>query len=308
MAYDHNIPAYYEIKQVSGNTWYIDSPLLIPFYMTDSSHCILLDTGTVQMRDAIEKTFARNEIHLSGIFCTHTHYDHYGNAGSFSEKYHCPLALPIGEAEVSRTLGGIKSYLFCYSAGQVAADPQLAEIPCTPDYMIGPEEDEITFCGVHFGIIHTPGHSIDHISIVTPDEVCYAGDALLCGKSLTESKLPYAFNIEESLTSMEKLKEVSCKHMILAHRGVVSSPYESLIEENLEIMMREINEVSALIDQQMTVEEIAVKIQQKMGVHVKTAQQALAFERFARPYLEYLIDSGTHKQSVRNGLLCYEPV
>ena len=86
----------------------------------------------------------------------------------------------------------------------------------------------------------------------------------------------------------------------------VDQSYEDA--ENLEIMMREINEVSALIDQQMTVEEIAVKIQQKMGVHVKTAQQALAFERFARPYLEYLIDSGTHKQSVRNGLLCYEPV
>lgn len=308
MAYDHNIPDYYEIRQVSGNTWYINSPLLIPFYLTDFGHCILMDTGTVQMRSAIIKTLERNGITPVGIFCTHTHYDHAGNAGFFSEKYLCPIAMPAGEAEVCRTLHAIKSYLFCYSVGQVAADPQLAAIPCSADYIIQPEEDEILFCEIPFKIIHTPGHSIDHISIMTPDRICYAGDALMCGKSLTSSKFPYVFDMAESLNSLDKMKTLSCEQMILAHRGVVHGPYETLIEENRSVMKRQIAEVSALIDHQMTVEEIVVSVQKKMEIHIETAEQALALERFLRPYLEYLIDTGTFRQSVRAGLLCYEPL
>ena len=308
MAYDQKIPDHYEIRQVSGNTWVIDSPLMIPFYMTDLNHCILMDTGTVQMRQAIDRTFELSHVTPVGIFCTHTHYDHYGNAGYFSEKYQCPIALPLGEAEVSRTLSGVKSYLFCYSAGQVAADPQLAALPCTVDHVIRSDEEETLFRGIHFRVIHTPGHSIDHISIITPDNVCYAGDALMCGKSLTASKFPYAFNMAENLSSMEKLRGLSCEYMILAHRGIACAHFDALVDENIEVTRREIKAFAALVDQQMTVEEIIQKTEKEMGVQVNSPAQALALERFVRPYLEYMIDTGTHKQSIRDGLLCYEPV
>ncbi len=308
MAYNDKSPDFYEIENVFGNTRCLMAPLLIPFYMTDASHCILMDTGTVQMREAIEKTFEKNGITPIGIFCTHTHYDHYGSAGYFSEKYQCPIALPLGEAEVSRTLSAVKSYLFCFSAGQIKADPQTAALPCVVDHVIRPDEDETLFRGVRFKVIHTPGHSIDHVSIITPDNVCYAGDALMCGRSLNNSKFPYAFDMAESLASMEKFRGLSFEAMILAHRGIVRGPYDALVDENLVVTRKAVQTVSKLIDRQMTVEEIIRKVQKEMGVQIRTSTKALEFERFFRPYLEYMIDTGTHRQSVREGILCYEPV
>lgn len=297
----------FTIRKVSGNTYCLYGPIIIPLYMTDTSHCILMDTGTEMMRNDIMARLAEADITPIGIMGTHSHYDHFGNAGFFSEYYDCPIALPLGEAEICRTEAAVKSHLFCFSAGQIASDPKMSAIPCVVDHVIRPEETDTLFRGVRFGVIHTPGHAIDHVSYMTPDRVCYIGDALMCGHSLTASKLPYAFNFGQSLKSIESLRELDCTHMIMAHRGIIEAPFEDLIEENLFVMNREIEAVSHLIDRQMTVEEVYSTIEEKMGIHVNSPEKALDLERFLRPYLEYLIDRGSHKQSIRNGLLCYEP-
>ena len=299
--------APYQILPVLGNTMVIDSPFLIPLYMTDSRHCILLDTGTDTMRGRLEATLEAENLTPIGILCTHTHFDHYGNAGYFSRRYDCPIALPLGEAEVCRTLSSVKSYMFCFSAGQVAADPNMAALPCLVDHVIRPEETDTMFRGVRFGVIHTPGHSIDHVSYVTPDRVLYVGDALMCGHSLHASKLPYAFHMASSFRTMEKLRDVTCPKMILAHRGVAEAPYGDLVEENIAAMRGEIESISRLIDRQMTVEEVYRTVQQALEIQVTSPVKALNLERFLRPYLEHLIDRGSHRQSVRDGLLCYEP-
>mgnify|MGYP002624310391 CR=1 FL=1 len=308
MTTKHTEHESYPIQPVLGNTMVISSPFLIPLYMTDSSHCILMDTGTDTMREQLERTLDEAGLTPIGILCTHTHFDHYGNAGYFSERYDCPIALPLGEAEVCRTLDSIKSYMFCFSAGQVAADPNMAALPCIVDHVIRPEETDTMFRGVRFGVIHTPGHSIDHVSYVTPDRVCYAGDALMSGHSLHASKLPYAFHMDVNLASMEKLRDLSCPKMILAHRGVADPPYDGLVDENIENIRHEVEKISALIDRQMTVEEVYRTVQEALEIRVSSPVKALNMERFLRPYLEYLIDRGSHRQSVRDGLLCYEPV
>ena len=43
-----------ECKQILGNTWCFWGHQLIPFYRTDSQHCILMDTGAQALRGALE--------------------------------------------------------------------------------------------------------------------------------------------------------------------------------------------------------------------------------------------------------------
>ena len=297
----------YEIIMVKGNTGYLNAPIIIPFYLTDASHCILMDTGTERMRERIVRTLEDNGLVPVGIICTHTHYDHFGNAGFLSKTYQCPIALPLGEAEVSRTIFAVKSHLFCFSSGQVAADPKMAAIPCVTDHVIRPKEKETFFCGIRFEIIHTKGHAIDHISIVTPDKVCYAGDVLMCGHAIRSAKLPYAFDLGEHLLSIEKMRNVKCSHLIMAHRGVYEAPFDALIDENLTVIKKEIRAVADLIDRQMTEEEIYKTIQRAMEIQIQTAEDALNIKRFLQPYLEYLLDQDMVKQSIRDQILCYEP-
>ncbi len=297
-----------KIKQISGNTWCLSGHQLIPIYMTDSSHCIMMDTGTQGLREEIVAALEEANITPIGLLCTHTHFDHFGNARYLSERYHCPVALPLGEAEICRTIASVKSHLFVFSHGQIENDPKMAEIPCIVDHVIRPEENDTYFRGVRFRVMHTPGHSIDHVSYITPDNICYGADALLCGHSLTASKLPYSFNFRQSLETMEQFRDLDCPVMILAHNGIVNAPYNDLVEENRQVMLDQLMQVRGLANRPMSADEVCHAVCREMGVQVATPEKAQNLELFLRPYMEYMIDSGSHRLAVVDNTLCYEPI
>jgi glyoxylase-like metal-dependent hydrolase (beta-lactamase superfamily II) len=298
-----------EIKYIQGNTAYIDAHQLIGLYITDGHHCILLDSGIATARQEIEETLLAAGLTPVGVLATHTHFDHFGNAAYFQKKYHIPVAISFGEAELCRTFPAVKSHLFVYSAGEIMSDPVMSPIPCKVDRVIMPAEDELYFCGVRFEILRTPGHSPEHISIITPDRVCYGGDALLYGHALTNAKLPYAYNFRQSLESIELFRGLPCDYLLLAHRGVIKAPFDDLLDENRSVMEHQLRTVASIIDHQMSVEEIYAAVRETMAIRVNTPRKAQDLERFLRPYLECLLDDGTHRLSVRDtGTLCYEPV
>lgn len=297
-----------ELKQISGNTWCLSGHQIIPLYRTDSSHCILMDTGPYALREELERDLARYGLTPIGLLCTHTHFDHFGNTRYLSERFNCPVALPLGEAEICRTLASVKSHLYVYSAGQVASDPERSQIPCLVDHVIRPEETDTLFRGVRFRVLHTPGHAMDHAAYITPDNVCYMGDALMCGRTLHTSRLPYAFNFQQSLDTIRSLKGLDCQAMAVAHCGVLYEGFDALVEENLQVMERQLAEVRALVDRPMSSDEICGAVCQRMGVVVSTVKKAQNLERFLRPYMEYLVDSGSHRLTLRGNSLCYAPV
>ena len=299
-----------ELRQIIGNTWCLYGHQLIPLYRTDSTHCILLDTGASALRQDIVDTLEQNGLMPIGLLCTHTHFDHFGNARYLSERYHCPVALPLGEAEICRTLASVKSHLFVFTAGQVANDPEMSEIPCLADHVIRPEETDTLFRGVRFRVLHTPGHAMDHVSYITPDNVCYIGDALMCGRTLHASRLPYAFNFRQSLETIEKLKDslADCEALAVAHCGVLYDHFDDLVDENLRIMEEQLSEVKALVDHPMSSDEVCAALCAHMGVSVSTPKKAQSLERFLRPYLEFMVDEGSHRMVMRGTALCYEPV
>ena len=296
-----------QVKMLAGNTGYLDGHQVIGLYLTDPGHCVLLDSGVAALRDKIEQSLAEAGLTPVGVLCTHTHYDHFGNAAYFQKKYTIPVALPFGEAELCRTWPAVKSHLFVFTAGQIMTDPDTRDLPCTVDRIVMPDQTDFLFCGVRFTILHTPGHSPDHISVITPDRVCYGGDALLCGRHLTAAKLPYAYNFRQSLESFELFRTTGCDWLLLAHNGVIEAPFDSLVDENRIAMEDRLALVRNVVDREMSVEEIYTAVRQAMGIVVDTPAKALSLERFLRPYLECMVDDGTHIQTVRDGVLCLAP-
>jgi hypothetical protein len=74
-------------------------------------------------------------------------------------------------------------------------------------------------------------------------------------------------------------------------------------------MEHQLHTVASIIDHQMSVEEVYAAVRQTMAIRVNTPRKAQDLERFLRPYLECLLDDGTHRLSVRDtGTVCYEPV
>ena len=207
-----------KLTQVKGSTWVLEANELIPLYLLDDRRCVLLDSGLAKEREEIEKTLLEAGLEPAGILCSHAHVDHCANNRYFQEKYHLPVALTAPEAGMCSSILNLKCYRLLVSPD--AAEQEMSEMVHVPDLILPPVDGPIRLAGAMFRILHTPGHSSGHICAVTPDNVCYTGDALM-SQALLDAKLPYGLSIQLAMESRERLQELEdCDFFIMAHKGV----------------------------------------------------------------------------------------
>ena len=99
-----------KLTQVKGNTYALEGRELIPLYKTDDTHCILLDTGLWHERALLDEALTEHHLTPVGIINSHIHPDHSANDRFLQEKYHLPVALPAGEAELCTDIESIRDY------------------------------------------------------------------------------------------------------------------------------------------------------------------------------------------------------
>ena len=243
-----------KLTQVKGNTWVLEGLEFIPLYRLDGGRCILMDTGLAQEREELEQTLLDHGLAPAGVLCSHAHVDHGGNNRYFQEKYHIPVALTSREAGMCASLLSLKCYFLLLSPDMVEQDA--AGLVHTPDVLIPDGDGPFSFAGAEFRILHTPGHSVGHISTVTPDGVCYVGDALLSREQL-DAKLPYCLSHRMGMESREKLRGLDCEQLIMAHRGIARrEELDGLIDANQALALRRAGEILALIDRPMAASDI----------------------------------------------------
>lgn len=292
-----------ELVHVRGNTYYIDAWEAIPVYVKENRDCILLDSGWHYERFDMEQTLKDNGLRPVGIIGTHLHTDHAGGHAFLREKYQIPVALPAGEAGLGFSDLTLKSYLYIFTLEEVRTIDEIQALRFTPDVLIGPDDTEIEIAGVRFGIVHTPGHSPDHVSIMTPDEVLYLGDAMLSRDIMAVSKVPYYASVALALKSMEKLKAFSCT-ALAAHKGIACD-MKDLAAYNMQQVRERAERFRALVTEPMTLEDIIKKACLEMKLLSRQAFKVKLYERDIRSYIEYLTDSGALEEIYQDGRLYY---
>ena len=141
---------------------------------------------------------------------------------------------------------------------------------------------------------------------MTPDRVCYVGDAVLSWE-LMEAKLPYELHHKAAKASREKLKYVDCEWYIMAHRGVChGEEMKRLIDANQDLLQRRTQEVLDLVDGSMTFSQINEKVCCFYELYTKVPRRALRFERNIRFFVEYLLDEGKLSMSCSKGTVRYQ--
>ena len=293
-----------KLSQVKGNTWIAEGIELIPFYKLDQSRCILLDSGLLSEREELEEALLSAGLTPAGILCSHAHVDHCANNGYFQEKYHIPVALTGGEAGMCSSILNLKCYFLTLPPGIVERESSC--MVHTPDVLIPPKDGPFSFAGAEFQIIHTPGHSSGHICTVTPDRVCYTGDAML-SQEYMGSKLPYNLSQAVAEVSREKLRGLDCDAYIMAHRGVCGPlEAEALIDENRELVHRRAEEILSLVTAPMTASQICLAACNLYQLFTKKPHRSLRFERNIRFFIEYLVDTGRLEMVCRGGVTFYQ--
>ena len=195
------------LTRIKGNTWVLEGDALIPLYRVGEDKCILLDSGLPVELEDIETTLREHGLTPIGILSSHAHGDHSANTAYFQEKYGIPTALTRAEQGMCSNLMTLKCYFVTLPPGIV--EREFTEMLYQPAVTIPDHDGEFTFAGVTFRILQTPGHSVGHISVITPDNVCYVGDALL-SRDRQNAKLPHALYHAAAFASRSKLLDTHC--------------------------------------------------------------------------------------------------
>ena len=137
-----------------------------------------------------------------------------------------------------------------------------------------------------------PGHAPDHVCFVTPDGVCFAGDALMTPDVLETAKVPFAFDLADDLASKARMGESDYPASILCHNGIVYGSLAELAAENIRVVREKLAAFRALVTGPMTYSDFYSAVTRATGLDPGHPIRAQHLERYIRPYLEYLIDEG----------------
>lgn len=291
---------------VKGNTWCLVGWQLIPIYMVDDHHCVLLDTGLYTQYAEIEHALEEKKIVPVGIIATHAHTDHAGGLFYFQRKYNIPVWLPVGEAGLLATELDLKVNFYVFPVRECREAEDVYPMQGIVKNVILPEDNICTVAGATFSVVHLPGHSADHVAIGTPDHVLYVGDAILAGDDLKNAKLPYYLSVEYALESMNRLKEIEADIYVCAHNGIYHSISE-IVDSNIVSMNKICDTIEKLIDHPMTLSEVQQKICMEYNLRSSNLRKAELYERSVRGYVEYLQDSERILVFAKDGVIYYAP-
>ena len=195
----------------------------------DGNSAVLIDTGGEE-KTSLLSLLKDHGLTPSAIINTHLHIDHIGCNKLLQEKYDCPAYCPMEEIKDCR-----------YDAGTVS--------PTTPD---GP-------CIT----IPLPGHSIAHQGVVTPDGVCFVGDAIMS----VRSKLPYHLNLRNALESMEKISGLPFPFFVLSHAGVYDrDAAHRIAEENIQKECERLDRIISLCSRKIKTEKLAALFMDSVNI------------------------------------------
>lgn len=132
----------------------------------ETKKAIVIDPGDEP--DRILEEVRRNGWEVRYIVCTHGHFDHVGAVIDIKEATGAAVALHKDELEMyssAKTIAKLWGF---------AAEDQPA-----PDLFVK-EGDRISFGGLEFQVLHTPGHSVGGICLLSGG-VLVTGDTLFAG-------------------------------------------------------------------------------------------------------------------------------
>lgn len=295
-----------KIKHIKGNTFCIDTGMTyLPFYKVNDEEIIMIDTGTKNERKGIERLLEENGFKVVGILCSHAHVDHAGNNAYFKKKYHCVIAMPEEEARACSSLVNLKIHYNTHDL--LSVKEHYGHLIFDTDILISKEQGSIYLCGVKFDILPTPGHSLSHISMITPDDVAYLGDSLISYEVMKGARMPYACFLKEDLESKHKLLNLECDQYVVAHKGIYRD-IEKLIEDNIEFYKYRASRIYELIRGSMTLEELMQSVVEGFHIPMTSINKYDVIQRMLKSYLDYLIEIGKVELTLEGAMLKYRAV
>ena len=216
----------FDIVETIGNTFYYSAFSNVGVYRRGDSVVLIDSCDHKRMVRSLDNILEKNGLGVDTIINTHCHIDHITGNKFFFDKYGCKILASKGE---------------CGFIAYPDREPQFYYNGIDTDktrnhfFLVEPSDAEIITpenTPEGFEIIQLPGHSFDMIGVRTPDDVVFLADAILSKKTWDEYKLPFFYNVNDSLRTLESLKGMKAKLFVPTHDEPVEDISE-LVDYNI---------------------------------------------------------------------------
>ncbi|MGF9978235.1 MBL fold metallo-hydrolase [Viridibacillus arvi] len=202
---------------------------------------ILIDTGfgsDVKETEELIKEVGVSPEDLHLIVNTHYHSDHVGGNYHFQKNYGVKIAAHKWDADLIN------------SCDPESCSAEWLDQPVEP-YRVDTklsENDEIHTGSRILRVLHTPGHTLGHISLYEPEE-----EILICGDLFHKNDIGWlnifregVSSIQRSLESLNQLSTISIHHAYSGHGSEIESPLTSIdaARERFEKWLKTLEKIS----------------------------------------------------------------
>lgn len=275
----------YELIQVSGSSYYVQSPAKIGLVRLNDTDVCLIDSGSD--KDAGRKArqlMEKNGWHLTAIYNTHSHADHIGGNRYLQSRTGCRLYAPGAECAVTR---------------HTVLEPSMLYGGCPPKelrhkFLMAQESDAAYLTAdvlpEGFRLLPLPGHCMDMVGFRTPDDVVYLADCVSSRETLEKYRIGYIYDVGAYLATLETVKTMTAKAFVPAH-AEVTEDIAPLAQYNIDTVQEVGDAITALCAAPQTFEELLKALFDQYGM-------AMTFEQYAlvgatvRSYLTWLKETG----------------
>ena len=275
----------YELIQVSGSSYYVQSPAKIGLVRLNDTDVCLIDSGSD--KDAGRKArqlMEKNGWHLTAIYNTHSHADHIGGNRYLQSQTGCRLYAPGAECAVTR---------------HTVLEPSMLYGGCPPKelrhkFLMAQESDAAYLTAdvlpEGFRLLPLPGHCMDMVGFRTPDDVVYLADCVSSQETLEKYRIGYIYDVGAYLATLETVKIMTAKAFVPAH-AEVTEDIAPLAQYNIDTVQEVGDAITALCAAPQTFEELLKALFDRYGM-------AMTFEQYAlvgatvRSYLTWLKETG----------------
>lgn len=227
----------YELIQVSGNSYYIQSPAKIGLVRLNDTEVCLIDSGND--KDAgrkIRKVLDENGWSLRAIYNTHSNSDHIGGNRYLQGQTGCEIFAPGIECDFTNHTVLEPAFIYGGYAPKdlrhkfILAQPSHAQ-PLTADVL--PQGWEL---------LELPGHFFDMAGFRTADDVVYLADCLSGRETVDKYKIGFIYDVAAYIETLEKVKKMKAKIFVPSH-AEPTDDIASLAQYNID----KVNEVAEKI-------------------------------------------------------------
>lgn len=292
-----------ELTKIKGNTYYIKAPTNTGVYVFKNKNCILIDTGisNTQARQ-VDDILTKNNLHPKYIINTHNHIDHCGGNHYFQKNY--PGCLVYSSSKERVFMENIELCPAILWGSTPIKDIYKINKPFTVDFTLKYGINKIN--DEKFEVISLPGHTEEHIGIITPEKVCFLGDAIFSKETLKKYSIPYLYDIDHSLETLEYIKTLDADFFVISHGNeiVPKEEIEDLCNKNIENINKYTDDILELLDQPLSKEDllqnIAILNNLEMGIFQYYINQSTI-----SAFLSHLISKNLVNHSVEDGKLYF---